>query len=94
MTIDYSSEDVYSSDSTFNGVDDNGNKFVIYANWNSWDESLMFPELSAFIFPKFVPSLKIKASENQTDITSFSKSFHATIFQFQWNLNFSQQLLF
>lgn len=38
MKIDYSSEDVYSSDSTFNGVDDNGNKFVIYANWNSWDE--------------------------------------------------------
>ena len=38
MKIDYSSEDVYSSDSTFDGVDDDGNKFVIYANWNSWDK--------------------------------------------------------
>jgi len=37
MVIDYSSEDVYSSDSTFNGVDEEGNKFMIYANWNSAD---------------------------------------------------------
>jgi len=37
MVIDYSSEDVYSSDSTFNGVDEEGNKFMIYANWNSDD---------------------------------------------------------
>ena len=38
ITIDYGSEELMSAKYQYNGMTEDGRKFVLHADWNSWDD--------------------------------------------------------
>ena len=38
INIDYTSEEMMSAKYQYNGVTEDGRKFVLHAEWNSWDD--------------------------------------------------------